>query len=290
MTISIRIIAAFCSLTLWTFGQDGLYREVAGAIANPDKVTELWVSSNEDSLPSEISKCQNIESIRFDNLNSSFDVEAALLNISMLPKLKEVHFWYFNESEPPVNLKELNQIEHIEFYSSPTLKLDRYFEQMKTLSKLDMLSLRDMNLASIPVEIIKLNKLKYLNLDNNDQLDLPQTCTRLSKLKIEILNLSSSKFNIIPKEITQLKSLKSLSLEMIQGNFNNEESYTILSQLENLESLNVQGNFFKAFDPSIALLASLKRIEVDGNCLNEEEFKKLKKLLPNTEVQNEIPC
>ncbi|MCR9174285.1 MAG: hypothetical protein NXI10_17440 [bacterium] len=158
------------------------------------------------------------------------------------------------------------------------------------MPKLDMLTLRDMNLTSIPLAIVKLKNLKYLNLDNNDQLILPETFNTLAKLKIEELNLSSAKFNTVPTEITQLKHLKTLTLEMIQGKFNNKESYTTLSNLKKLECLNLQGNFFKAFDPSIALLKKLKRIEVDGNCLNEDEFEKLKGYLPNTEIQNEMPC
>lgn len=286
----IQILTIFSFLTFLTFGQEGRYKNINEAIANADRVTELWISSDADSIPSAISACKNLESIRFDQLNSEFDIESALMNISKLDNLKEVHFWYFNETTPPSNLRHLNQVQHIEFYSSPSLELNLYFEKMESLSNLDMLTLRSMSLTSIPDEIVKLKSLKYLNLDDNDQLDLPKLFNTLAKLKIEELNLSSAKFSVVPVEITQLKDLRVLSLEMIQGKFNNIESYTTLSNLKKLECLNVQGNFFKAFDPSIALLKNLKRIEVDGNCLTEKELKKLKKFLPNTEIQNEIPC
>lgn len=290
VTIRIHILTIFSFLTFLTFGQQGRYKNIEEAIANADSVIELWISSDADSIPSAISACKNLESIRFSTLNPAFDIEEALLNISKLPNLKEVHFWYFKETIPPSNLKHLNQVQHIEFYSSPSLKLDLYFEKMESLSNLDMLTLRGMNLKSIPIEIVKMKNLKYLNLDNNDQLNLPELFNTLAKLKIKELNLSSAKFNVIPEEITQLKHLKVLTLEMIQGKFNNKESYTTLSHLKKLECLNVQGNFFKVFDPSIALLQKLKHIEIDGNCLSEQEFIKLKEYLPNTEIQNEISC
>jgi len=290
ITIRIYILAIFSFLTFVTFSQDGRYKSVDEAISNAEKVTELWISSDADSIPATIEVCKNLESIRFNKLNPAFDIQRALLNISTLPNLKEVHFWSFNESDPPCNLKNLSQVEHIEFYNSPSIKLDNYFESMKSLPNLYMLTLRDMRLTSIPASIVKLKKLKHINLDNNDQLNLPQTFNTLAKLKIEELNLSSAKFSTVPAEIAQLKHLKTLTLEMIQGKFNNKESYATLSKLKKLECLNLQGNFFKAFDPSIALLKKLKRIEVNGNCLSEEEFEKLKGYLPNTEIQNEIPC
>lgn len=288
--IRFQLLTVFCVLSFLTFGQEGRFKKIETAISNAEIVTELWVSSSEDSIPLALLACKNLESIRFSSLNVNFDIESALEILSKLSSLKEVLFWNFKASEPPKNLILLNQITHIEFYNSPSLHLGMYFESLESLPKLERLSLGNMQLKSIPIEITKLKNLNYLNLDNNDQLDLPQLFSVLSLLKIEELNLSSAKFDVIPHDIIRLKQLKVLTLEMIQGDFNNKETYMILSKLEKLENLNLQGNFLRVFDPSITLLKHLKRLEIDGNCLSKKEFKKLKKYLPTTEIQNEIPC
>lgn len=106
-----------------------------------------------------------------------------------------------------------------------------------------------------------------------------------------MLDLSSLKIKEIPKEITKLKEIKRLELEgMLNKKINNKKTFQNLSKMKSLQELNIQGNFFMTIDENISLLKHLKKIELDGNCLNDDEYKKIVSLLPYVEIQNKINC
>lgn len=289
-SILLHLLLVFNFTASLSFANKGKYSSVSEALANPETVTELWVTTDSDSLPMAISNCKNLHSIRFSKLNDKFDLNKALKIVSKLPKLKELHFWYLGSNEPPKNLQLLTQVHHIEFLYSASIDLEHYFEALKVLPKLNMLTLKSMSLTVIPENINGLKNLRYLNLSKNEKLNFSELFKTLAPMSIEELNLSSAKFISFPTDIIQLKDLRFLTLETIQGDFNTPESYQVMAQLNKLEYLNIEGNLFVSIDPSIALLQRLKQIKVDGNCLSDEEYTKLKGYLPNTEVQNKVPC
>lgn len=84
--------------------------------------------------------------------------------------------------------------------------------------------------------------------------------------------------------------LRSFTPLLIKRPLNNTSSFKNLAKLKKLEELDIQGNFFERLDPAVKLLSYLKLIEIDGNCIVEDEFEALKKLLPTTRIHNETPC
>ena len=94
-----------------------------------------------------------------------------------------------------------------------------------------------------------------MDLSDNPKLDFNQAFELLSKFKgFESLDLSWNNFNEFPESIIKIEGLKYLTLELLNGNFNTPETYIILSKLENLEYLNIEGNFFKSLPVEIGLL------------------------------------
>jgi Leucine-rich repeat (LRR) protein len=286
-------ILTFSLITLISFsamGQvDGKYKSLNKAFENPISVKELQLSSLSEKLSKNISQFENLEVVRLINLSKDFNLDDAFKKLSKLKSLKKLYLYGNEHSSLPKSLSKIKSLEFIELNSNLKENLSSIITLLSKIETFNALSLRSMQLTEIP-ENIKLLKLKYINLDNNPNLDLENTFELLSTLQLETINLSSSKFTTVPKSITKLSSLKRLDLEMVKGGFNNEKSFTILSLLPNLEELNIQGNFFGKLNPSVEKLHNLKLIEIDGNCIVKDNFEDLKKLLPNTIVQNETPC
>ncbi|MGK0447328.1 MAG: Leucine-rich repeat (LRR) protein [Polaribacter sp.] len=268
---------------------DGKYKSLNKAFENPISVKELQLSSLSEKLSKNISQFENLEVVRLINLSKDFNLDDAFKKLSKLKSLKKLYLYGNEHSSLPKSLSKIKSLEFIELNSNLKENLSSIITLLSKIETFNALSLRSMQLTEIP-ENIKLLKLKYINLDNNPNLDLENTFELLSTLQLETINLSSSKFTTVPKSITKLSSLKRLDLEMVKGGFNNEKSFTILSLLPNLEELNIQGNFFGKLNPSVEKLHNLKLIEIDGNCIVKDNFEDLKKLLPNTIVQNETPC
>ena len=285
----IIILIFICSWNI-SFAQDkGKFRSIEEALANPEEVIELQLSGIDKKLPKKIKSLINLKTVRLINLASGYDLNDAFKKLGKYTSIKKLYLYGNPHSKLPGSLSKIKSLEFIELNQNLSKDLPSIIEQLSKLDNFHSLSLRSMALTEIPKSISQL-KLKELNLDNNPQLNLNNTFDLLSNLDLESLNVSSAKFTVIPKSIEKLASLKRLELEMIQGDFNNEESFSNLSALKNLEELNIQGNFFGKLEPSIKKLDYLKLIEIDGNCIVEDNFEELKKLLPDTKIQNEIPC
>jgi len=268
---------------------NGKFTSIEEALANPDSVIELQLSGIKYKLPIEIQTLKNLKTVRLINLHKEYDLNDAFNKLGSYTTVKNIYMYGNEHTQLPKSLSQIKTLEFVELNSNLTNDLLSIIEQLCTLEKFHSLSLRSMELSQLPQSISKLS-LKSLNLDNNPELNLDNVFTILSGLKLESLNISSAEFKIIPKSITKLSSLKRLELEMIQGDFNNKESYSSLSELKNLEELNIQGNFFSKLDDSIEKLSFLRLLEIDGNCIVEDNFEELKKLLPNTIIQNKTPC
>ncbi len=268
---------------------DGKYKSLHKAFENPIAVKEMQLSGLSEKLSKDISQFENLEVVRLINLSKDFNLDDAFKKLSKLKSLKKLYLYGNEHSSLPKSLSKIKSLEFIALNSNLKENLSSIIILLSKMEKFNALSLRAMQLTEIPKKI-KLLKLKYINLDNNPNLDLENTFELLSTLQLETINLSSSKFTTVPKSITKLSSLKRLDLEMVKGDFNNEKSFTILSLLTNLEELNIQGNFFGKLNSSVEKLHHLKLIEIDGNCIVKDHFENLKQLLPNTIIQNETPC
>lgn len=269
--------------------KNGKYTSISEALQEPLAVVELQLSGIREKLPEEISKFKNLETVRLINLSGEYDLNDAFIKLAGLRSVKKLYLYGNGHRDLPKSISKIESLEFVELNGSLKNSLSSIIKSLSGIENFNSLSLRSMDLVEIPGNIISLN-LKHLNLGNNPNLDYKKAFELLSKFKLESLDLSSGKFTVVPKDITKLSSLKRLDLELIDGKFNNEASFSILAELPNLEELNIQGNFFGELDESIQKLAHLKLLEIDGNCIVEERYEKLKKLLPNTIIQNEIPC
>jgi hypothetical protein len=129
-----------------------------------------------------------------------------------------------------------------------------YDDYMNYLSNLDMLDLGENKLTSLPDWIGNLKNLRYLYLDNN--------------------NLTS-----LPDWIGNLKNLVKLYLD------NNElTSLEGIENLTNLKMLNLNNNQLTSLPKSVGNLTNLKILDLGKNPISDTEKARIKKLLPNTDI------
>jgi Leucine-rich repeat (LRR) protein len=269
--------------------EDNKYYSTEEALANSDVVIELQLTGAHELLPHEITKCKKLEVLRLVNLSSDFDLNDTFRKLSGIPTLKAIYLHGNEHLTLPTSIVEIRSLEFLELDHNFKENLNAIIATLSKVKSLKSLSLRGMRIINIPENITSLH-IKSLNLDGNPDLNYKKSFELLSKLRLETLNLSSARFSVIPREILKLHTLKRLEIELNDQNFNNEQSFSILSGLPNLVELDIQGNFFGQIDKSIRKLIKLKLLEIDGNCVEGKDYEDLKKNLPNARIQNEVPC
>jgi Leucine-rich repeat (LRR) protein len=120
------------------------------------------------------------------------------------------------------------------------------------------LDLRREKLYAIPAIVFELPNLRQLNLSKNKLEMLGDSITLLKKLNR--LDLSHNKFKAIPYAIFRLENLTHLSLGMNQIERIPDE----IAYLTQLESLDLYDNAITYFSPSLKMLATLKKLDIQG--------------------------
>ncbi len=144
----------------------------------------------------------------------------------------------------------------ISLISCNTNNLEEALRNPKRCVKLDLFN---QGIKKLPADITKLNKLTHLYLNNNELEYFQSELLLLPKL--ELLNLNFNKIDSIPSDIEKLKKLKSLSL--------------------------IHNNISK-LPQSISKLKKLRYLNLSENPISFQEQKKIRKLLPNTEIHFEF--
>lgn len=136
------------------------------------------------------------------------------------------------------------------------------------------LSLIDRDYTSFPMDILKLTKLEFLDLERNHIKILPEEIQNLSNL--EELYLVENEIEVLPSTFSVLKKIKVLGLASNKLNSFPE----IITSLENLEVLDLSGNGLTEIPPSIARLKNLRFLVLQSNSIKTFpiEFYQLKKL------------
>jgi len=137
-------------------------------------------------------------------------------------------------------------------------KLTSLSDKFSSLDRLISLDISSNQITSIPSFIGKMTKLRELNMSKNQVGVLPYEFGNLKQLKL--LNMRQNGLNAFPKSIAMLSSLETLDLA-----FNKLTSMPI----------------------EIANLKNLKHLILVGNEIPVSEQKKIKALLPNTEINFE---
>lgn len=160
----------------------------------------------------------------------------------------------------------------IRLASSPmSSDLNKAVEKPKTVKQL---SLTNRGYTSLPLEILKLPKLEYLDLERNQLISLPDEIATLAELKE--LYLVENQIQTLPPTFSALKKIKVLGLASNKLNVFPE----VVTSLENLEVLDLSGNGLSVIPPSIGRMQNLKFIVLQGNLIKTlpTEFYQLRKL------------
>lgn len=153
--------------------------------------------------------------------------------------------------------------------------------EVKKLTRLLFLDLEGNKISVVPTEICDLKKLQELYLSSNSVSDLPAEFSRLKSLRI--LALANNQFTKVPESISQLTRLEGLDLAGNQL----AEIPPVLKELKNLKALFLQNNKIEKLPKELAELKSLQRIYLAGNPISPEEREVIKRMLLGTEVHFE---
>ena len=124
------------------------------------------------------------------------------------------------------------------------------------------LSLEDLGLEELPVEIAKLTQLKKLSLRNNQLQELPPQIGQLENL--EILLSESNQLHTLPSEIGALSSLTYLDLD-----YNHIHTLpSEIAQLSQLTTLDLDANNIRRFPIEITEITNLKKLFLCENKLS----------------------
>jgi hypothetical protein len=267
------------------------YLNFGGAINHIDSVYKLEICTNKlsfyhniykDSVQASISKFKNLQVLRlgsYHNVYPSFN--KILLNIGNLKNLQVLHLEgnLFETDTITQNILNLTNLK--ELYLSGTY-IKSFPKQIDKLQKLEILRLPfgiDVNLL-LP-SIIKLKNLKELYLYLGNVKELPNDFLKLKHLKklilyvdledektdykklisllnqmknIEIVsNFNYSSIKKLPQEITQIKNLKSVSLQKCDS-LDFAQAFEMISQNKSIEALDLSMNHFDSLPDQFLLL------------------------------------
>ncbi|RNA40076.1 leucine-rich repeat SHOC-2-like [Brachionus plicatilis] len=154
-------------------------------------------------------------------------------------------------------------------------------EQSKTI---ETLNLSNLQLKALPSQLISLVHLKYLFLDNNKLIFVPEVG---SLVNLEELSIENNEFTLIPEVYYNLKNLKSLNLSK---NSLKMLSSKMFESYQNLSILWLNGCGLMHLPKEIRFLKFLEKLGLKDNCLPEvpEEMGELVNLKWLNLEKNEI--
>jgi Leucine-rich repeat (LRR) protein len=128
-----------------------------------------------------------------------------------------------------------------------------------------LVSLTDIGLTSLPVEIASIDSLESLNLSQNWSLDLSASLAKLKNPStIKILHLSGCELTSLPEELLRFVNLEKLYIGLNPG-LNADETIQLLAGLPKLSVLWIEGNDWDRLPDSIGSLTSLTLLYANHN-------------------------
>lgn len=145
------------------------------------------------------------------------------------------------------------------------------------------LSLSREGLKEIPEEILVFKNLKGLDLSNNKLDSLPNT---FIFHQLETLNLTNNKFRVFPPAICKNTGLTKL----LMGKNYLSEIPECISQLYNLETLDIWFNVITVLPESLTQLNKLRSMDIRGMNYSEEFQEKWNTLLTRVKIEFDNGC
>uniref|UniRef100_UPI00260CE570 leucine-rich repeat domain-containing protein n=1 Tax=uncultured Microscilla sp. TaxID=432653 RepID=UPI00260CE570 len=221
------------------------------------KLQELVLQNAQvTTLPSQFGELSSLKKI-FLNFNPDIDSQQAWDVLAQLPNLEEVVFYGSNVKSLPLKKEGFSKVKKLHL-GGDKLDLKQVLTTLGVLPSLEFLYLDQV--TSIPSEVSKLTKLKTLILFMDKSSEEEQEKIFINSKNVtslELLRIRGRYFSVLPKQVGELKQLKTL---YIQGQLTTVPEE--IKKLKNLKLLNLEMNKFPP-----------------------EEKARIKKLLPNTEIK-----
>lgn len=208
---------------------------------------EYGCDEKDKSVYKEFLKFNNLHTFKINTYN--VDMDALLLTISKLPKLKKLII-NAESNDSFKELSSLKQITSLEIFG----KIDEFPNSLISLTQLEELKI-SAKLTSVSENIYKLKRIRHLDLKYNDLKKLPNAVCRLTNLKE--LNLLGNYLLVVPDSIENL-SLTTLDLEMAVDSFP-----LPITRIKTLENLKITQKNLKQLPTCFNSLENLKSLTID---------------------------
>lgn len=214
-----------------------------------------------------------IKSLKWQGLKSVFDV------IQRIPTLETLDL-----SEGLFSDFDLGNLERLKTLNLNGCKELVFYTVFNNLSKLDSLTTLHLehNQATVSKGLGKLESLENLTLGSREMKLLPKDLSQLKNLKT--LDLTNSSVLDWTKAIKELAKVRNLETLVLKGCLIKELPENIGS-LKNVKHLELNANELTTLPNSFFKLKQLESLNLYGNPLDEATIKRLKKAFPNCEIQ-----
>jgi hypothetical protein len=240
-----------------------IYIDLGEALEQPTMVGKYYLDCSEES-----------DSAFFSNLHK-------------FTNLKSLTIVGYTDQKLPTALFSSRSIENLCLSECTFIDFNDLFIKLPLCKQLKSLTIDECDLIIVPKEIIDLPELEKLVITNCDNLDLEISIENICLCrKLKYLGLPVNQICEIPVNIGKVTQIGVLD---ISNNvvFDLPESMALLN---NLDTMNVEGNIFINAVNSLSKIKSLKikYLSLD-NDLSDQDRERLKKLFPNTKIVGIAP-
>lgn len=184
-----------------------------------------------------------------------------------------------NLTDLPEKTADLKELRMINLSGNTQLNLEKTFEILSGLPKLEVILLDSLDLTDLPDNFKHLKKIKHVSLVNNPKLNFVHAFELMKEFDLEFLNLSHNVLTELPEEISKISRLRDLKLSY--NHFQLSELFLTLADLPKLRSLWLNNNEIQTLPTEIAVIRRITYFYIDDNRLTDfpKEMSQMDRLL-----------